>query len=113
MPRSCPTCRRSLRSRRNRRNNATTFTGADRTIGAGSVLTECAALANQHALPHPRCQRLLGRTSMLRRVALTLCLLAPLAAPALAQQVSPTLAELATYNGADRTERLIAGAKKE
>jgi iron(III) transport system substrate-binding protein len=35
------------------------------------------------------------------------------AAPALAQQVSPTLAELAMYAGADRTERLIAGAKKE
>jgi iron(III) transport system substrate-binding protein len=33
--------------------------------------------------------------------------------PALAQQVSPTLAELATYAGPDRTERLIAGAKKE
>src|SRR5262245_16722829 len=30
---------------------------------------------------------------------------------ALAQ--SPTLAELAAYNGPDRTERLIAGAKKE
>ena len=35
------------------------------------------------------------------------------AAPAAAQQVSPTLAELATYTGADRTERLIAGAKRE
>jgi iron(III) transport system substrate-binding protein len=35
------------------------------------------------------------------------------ASPALAQQVSPTLAELATYAGPDRTERLIAGAKKE
>ena len=34
-------------------------------------------------------------------------------APAAAQQVSPTIAELATYAGADRTERLIAGAKKE
>ena len=33
--------------------------------------------------------------------------------PALAQNVSPTIAELATYAGADRTERLIAGAKKE
>jgi iron(III) transport system substrate-binding protein len=33
--------------------------------------------------------------------------------PALAQSVSPTLAELATYSGPDRTERLIAGAKKE
>src|SRR4030081_239665 len=31
--------------------------------------------------------------------------------PALAQ--SPTLAELATYTGADRTQRLIAGAKRE
>ena len=37
------------------------------------------------------------------------CLFAP---PALAQP-APTLAELATYSGADRTERLIAGAKKE
>ena len=36
------------------------------------------------------------------------CLFAP---PAFAQ--APTLAELATYNGPDRTERLIAGAKKE
>jgi hypothetical protein len=34
-----------------------------------------------------------------------------LCAPAAAQ--SPTLAELAMYSGADRTERLIAGAKKE
>jgi len=33
--------------------------------------------------------------------------------PALAQNVSPTLAELANYTGADRTQRLIAGAKKE
>jgi iron(III) transport system substrate-binding protein len=33
--------------------------------------------------------------------------------PAVAQNVSPTIAELATYAGADRTERLIAGAKKE
>src|SRR5689334_10526989 len=33
--------------------------------------------------------------------------------PAFAQNVSPTIAELATYAGADRTERLIAGAKKE
>ena len=33
--------------------------------------------------------------------------------PAGAQNVSPTIAELATYAGADRTERLIAGAKKE
>jgi iron(III) transport system substrate-binding protein len=37
------------------------------------------------------------------------CLFAP---PALAQS-TPTLAELAAYSGADRTERLIAGAKKE
>jgi iron(III) transport system substrate-binding protein len=36
------------------------------------------------------------------------CLFAP---PAFAQ--APTLAELAVYNGPDRTERLIAGAKKE
>ena len=33
--------------------------------------------------------------------------------PALAQNVSPTIAELASYAGADRTARLIAGAKKE
>lgn len=33
--------------------------------------------------------------------------------PALAQNISPTLAELATYTGPDRTERLIAGARKE
>jgi iron(III) transport system substrate-binding protein len=40
--------------------------------------------------------------------ALALCLLA---SPALAQ--TPTLAELAAYNGPDRMARLIAGAKKE
>ncbi|HLQ89253.1 MAG TPA: extracellular solute-binding protein [Xanthobacteraceae bacterium] len=39
---------------------------------------------------------------------LTMALALP---PALAQ--SPTLAELATYTGADRTQRLIAGAKRE
>src|SRR5262249_1421619 len=56
----------------------------------------------------------LGRTSMVRRVALFACLLASVVAtPALAQNVSPTLAELANYNGPDRTQRLIAGAKKE
>jgi iron(III) transport system substrate-binding protein len=37
--------------------------------------------------------------------------LAGLLPPAFAQ--APTLAELAAYNGPDRTERLIAGAKKE
>jgi iron(III) transport system substrate-binding protein len=51
---------------------------------------------------------------MFRRAILFAWLLALLAtAPALAQQISPTLAELATYAGPDRTERLIAGAKKE
>src|SRR5215813_1368962 len=52
--------------------------------------------------------------SMLLRAILSACIVVPFAsAPALAQQVSPTLAELASYTGADRTERLIAGAKKE
>src|SRR5262245_65947738 len=50
---------------------------------------------------------------MLRRAVLSACLLALATTPALAQNVSPTLAELATYTGADRTARLIAGAKKE
>jgi iron(III) transport system substrate-binding protein len=36
-----------------------------------------------------------------------------LATPALAQQRPPTLAELAIYDGADRTKRLVEGAKKE
>jgi iron(III) transport system substrate-binding protein len=36
-----------------------------------------------------------------------------MAAPALAQQRPPTLAELAMYDGPDRTKRLIEGAKKE
>src|SRR5215510_8842134 len=50
----------------------------------------------------------------MRRTILSACVIALLASPpAFAQQVSPTLAELATYAGADRTERLIAGAKKE
>jgi ABC-type Fe3+ transport system substrate-binding protein len=35
------------------------------------------------------------------------------AAPALAQQRPPTLAELAMYDGPDRTKRLVEGAKKE
>ena len=39
--------------------------------------------------------------------------LACLFAPSALAQPAPTLAELATYSGADRTERLIAGAKKE
>src|SRR5262245_63118628 len=50
---------------------------------------------------------------MLRRAILSIWLLVLAATPALAQNVSPTLAELAMYTGADRTERLIAGAKKE
>jgi iron(III) transport system substrate-binding protein len=50
---------------------------------------------------------------MLRRAILSAWLLVLAAAPTVAQNVSPTLAELATYTGADRTERLIAGAKKE
>ena len=44
-------------------------------------------------------------------IALASALLVALCMPAHAQ--SPTLAELATYSGPDRTERLIAGAKKE
>src|SRR5437667_3384345 len=36
-----------------------------------------------------------------------------LAAPTLAQQRPPTLAELAMYDGPDRTKRLVEGAKKE
>jgi iron(III) transport system substrate-binding protein len=52
--------------------------------------------------------------SMLLRAILSACIVAPFAsAPAAAQQISPTLAELAAYNGPDRTDRLIAGAKKE
>src|SRR4051812_16066411 len=35
------------------------------------------------------------------------------ASPALAQPKPPTLAELATYDGPDRTKRLVEGAKKE
>jgi len=50
---------------------------------------------------------------MILRAAVSLCLLAALAIPAFAQQASPTLAELASYTGADRTQRLVAGAKKE
>jgi iron(III) transport system substrate-binding protein len=44
-------------------------------------------------------------------LAVILALLLALCAPAAAQ--SPALAELAKYDGPDRTERLIAGAKKE
>src|SRR5262245_26711018 len=50
---------------------------------------------------------------MLRCTIFSAWLLALATAPALAQSVSPTLAELASYTGPDRTERLIAGAKKE
>jgi len=51
---------------------------------------------------------------MPRRAILSACVVVLLAgSPARAQHVSPTLAELATYAGADRTERLVAGAKKE
>src|SRR5215471_19749564 len=50
---------------------------------------------------------------MLRRAILSAWLLTFASAPAFAQNVSPTLAELANYTGADRTARLIAGAKKE
>src|SRR4051794_16272238 len=46
-----------------------------------------------------------------RRTVCTALALGLLASPAFAQ--SPTLAELAAYNGPDRMERLIAGAKKE
>jgi iron(III) transport system substrate-binding protein len=49
-----------------------------------------------------------------RRAILSAWLVALLASvPALTQPVSPTLAELAMYTGADRTARLVAGAKKE
>src|SRR5579871_1705230 len=41
----------------------------------------------------------------------TLAWLAMLSLPALAQNA--TLADLATYSGPDRTERLVAGAKRE
>src|SRR5213080_391826 len=50
---------------------------------------------------------------MLRHAVLSAWLLALATTSALAQQSSPTLAELAAYNGPDRTARLIAGAKKE
>jgi len=53
-----------------------------------------------------------GRATASRATA-SLCLLAALATPAVAQPVSPTLAELAGYTGPDRTQRLIDGAKKE
>src|SRR5262249_9460480 len=36
-----------------------------------------------------------------------------IASPASAQSQSPTLSELAAYDGPDRTQRLLAGAKKE
>ena len=55
-------------------------------------------------LPH-----VLGEDAM--PVVVALLLLVALWVPAAAQ--SATLAELATYSGPDRTERLIAGAKKE
>jgi len=45
------------------------------------------------------------------RIAVSLGLLLALCVSASAQ--SPTLAELATYSGPDRTQRLIAGARKE
>jgi len=45
------------------------------------------------------------------RIAVGFGLLLALCVPAIAQ--SPTLADLATYSGPDRTERLIAGARKE
>src|SRR5437879_824264 len=45
--------------------------------------------------------------------ALALAGLIALPAPALAQAGAATLAELASYAGADRTQRLVAGAKKE
>ena len=40
-------------------------------------------------------------------------LAASFGAPALAQKVSPAVAELAAYAGADRTQKLVEGAKKE
>jgi iron(III) transport system substrate-binding protein len=46
--------------------------------------------------------------------AIVCCLASNFAAlPAVAQSAQSTLAEIATYNGPDRTARLIAGAKKE
>jgi iron(III) transport system substrate-binding protein len=50
---------------------------------------------------------------MLRRAILSAGFALLVAAPAFAQNVSPTLAELAAYSGPDRAQRLIAGAKKE
>jgi iron(III) transport system substrate-binding protein len=46
-----------------------------------------------------------------RMLSCAILLLLPLASPASAQQ--PTLAELAVYNGPDRLERLVAGARRE
>jgi iron(III) transport system substrate-binding protein len=47
------------------------------------------------------------------RWALSITLICLFASPALAQQRPPTLAELAMYDGPDRTRRLVEGAKKE
>jgi iron(III) transport system substrate-binding protein len=52
---------------------------------------------------HPQLQRLFALTSLL---ALGAC------GPAFAQVAVSTSAEVASYIGADRTEKLIAGAKK-
>src|ERR1041385_5854850 len=45
--------------------------------------------------------------------AIVVLVLACTTAPALAQKPSPAVAELAAYAGADRTQRLVEGAKKE
>src|SRR5438477_12891059 len=45
--------------------------------------------------------------------ALSVILTCLVAMPAAAQQRPPTLAELAMYDGPDRTKRLVEGAKKE
>jgi iron(III) transport system substrate-binding protein len=52
-------------------------------------------------------------TGLARTVAPVVIVLAAVSAIPHAAAQSPTLAELATYSGADRMQRLIAGAKKE
>jgi ABC-type Fe3+ transport system substrate-binding protein len=49
----------------------------------------------------------------IRRVIASAIALCVLSYPALSQSLAPTLSELAAYDGPDRTQRLIAGAKKE
>lgn len=51
--------------------------------------------------------------TLTRRLALAAAFAPLLCVPALAQSPAPTLADLAAYAGADRTQKLIEGAKKE